>query len=304
MTSPANGDLLDPADLARIDNYSLLARTVVEGFLSGLHRSLFHGFGSEFLQYRSHAPGEDVKLVDWKVYARRDELVAKVYQEETNLNCHILVDASSSHAYRGGRAPCTKFRYASMVAACLAYLANRQGDNVGLYLYSDRILDAVEPGGRSGQLERVMRALGAAAPRESGVAADHLRAIEFLEHRLRSRGLAILISDLCEAEDVVPAQLGRLRFRHCEGLVIQVLDPDEIALPRGGAARFIDSETGEERVTSPRAAADGHDRDMADAILRAGRLLRDAQVDHLTVTTEESLGHALARFLHRREGMG
>ena len=138
--------LLDPAILSKIDNYPLLARTVVEGFIAGLHGSLYHGFGSEFVHYRNYSPGDDLKYVDWKVYGRSDKYYVKVFQEETNTNCYIVLDSSASMGYSGADGRMTKLQYGKIIAACLAYLINRQGDNVGFYGYSDQLKCCVQPG--------------------------------------------------------------------------------------------------------------------------------------------------------------
>ena len=130
---------LDPSILARTSNYQLLARNVVEGFISGMHRSLYHGFGSEFVHYRNYTAGDDLKYVDWKVYARLNRFQIKVFQEETNTNCYIVLDTSKSMDYSGDSSRVTKLEYGKILAACIAYLVNRQGDNVGFYGYDTEL---------------------------------------------------------------------------------------------------------------------------------------------------------------------
>lgn len=296
--TPAARDLLDPATLARISDYALLARTAVEGFLSGLHRSIFHGFGTEFLQYRSYSPGDDPKYLDWKVLARRDRLYTKVYEEETNMHLFLLVDASASLDYRGARAPVSKHHYACMLAACLAYLAQRQGDNLGLCLYADDILEVVDPGHRSERLARTLHALARHRPQGH---ARHDIALDYLDNHLRARSLVVLISDLLETGDELAERLARLQHRHSECLALQILDQDELDLPLHEGVRFIDLESAAEINTSPKQIAAQYNDSMA-AFQRdlAARLSRRA-VDQVTLTTEQSLGHALAHYLHRRE---
>ena len=293
-------DLLDPAHLTRIENYALMAKAAVEGFLSGMHRSVFHGFGTEFLQYRNYVPGEDLKYLDWKVYAKRDELVTKVYQEETSMNCYFVVDASASHHYQGERAACSKLRYACMIAASLAYLATRQGDNISLFAYQDTIVEALEPGHRNGQLHRFLQALSRLKPEGQ---ANHERLLQSITHHMRNRGLVVSLSDMLEAEDTLPRLLRNLRFQHCDCLALQILDPDERDLPHGYPVRYIDSETEKEVTTFADTVRDGYqssmDQFMSD--LKAG--FRRAQVDYKSLLTTDHLGHALSQYLHHRESI-
>ncbi len=291
-------DLLNPAYLHPIQNYALLARTAVEGFLSGMHRSVLHGFGTEFVQYRNYTPGEDLKYLDWKVLARSDRLYSKVFQEETNLNCYLLVDCSASLDYQGSRAVCPKFRYALMVAACIAYLASRQGDNIGLFGYAETLQEAVLPGHRSGQMMRVMHAL--TRLQATGQAA-HETFLNSLARRFRQRGIVVFISDMLEDETRLPGLLRHFRFLHCDVLAIQVLDPDERDLPQGVVTRYLDSENTSEIITWPEMA-----RPEYEAAMEAhGKQLREsfqaARIDFLPLVSSDSLGLSLARYLHHRE---
>lgn len=293
-------DLLNPAYLHPIQNYALLARTAVEGFLSGMHRSVLHGFGTEFVQYRNYTPGEDLKYLDWKVLARNDRLYSKVYQEETNLNCCLLVDCSASLDYQGSRAVCTKFRYALMVAACIAYLASRQGDNVGLFGYAEGLQEAVLPGHRSGQMMRVMHAL---TRLQAGGQANHETVLHSLARRLRQRGIVVLISDMLEEEMRLPGLLRHFRFLHCDVLAIQVLDPDERDLPQETVTRYLDSESPSEIITWPEMARSDYKAAMETYCQQLQSSLQAARIDYLPLVTSDSLGISLARYLHRRETM-
>jgi len=296
-----SSDLLDPGYLSSISNYALMARVAVEGYLSGLHRSRFQGFGSEFLQYRAYTPGEDLRMIDWKVYARRERLQTKVFQEETNMTCNIVLDASASMDYSGSRAVCSKFDFARMVAAALAYLALRQGDQVGLYIFNSTLVDAVAPGQRGNRQAAVFHALSRARPRETG---NPEAAIEYVGHHLRGRGLLVFISDMLEAESSLPGLLARIRIRHHDTLALQVLDPDELAFPESEAARFVDLESGEECVTSPKAVAADYNRSMMKSQERLRRAFADSRIDHHLFSSRNSLGHLLAAYLHRRTQSG
>ncbi len=290
--------LLDPAYLTRIAPFSLMAKSAVEGYLSGLHRSIFHGFGSEFLQYRHYTPGEDLKYVDWKLFARSEKLYTKVFQEETNMNVYLVLDASASMDYAGEDAVCSKLRYAAMVAACLAYLANRQGDNVSLLVYRDEAVSFLPPEHRTQQLNRVLVELARVQP---GGEADHASAFAVLESRIRNRGLVVLLSDMLESESILPRRMGRLRLLHCDCIGVQILDPDEIALPRRPTARFEALEGSGEVLTSPSAVAEQYDAQMGTFLNTLRRNFFQAHVDCLQLATREHLGHALAAYLHHRE---
>lgn len=297
MRKPAI-ELLDPAYLSALSGYDLIARLAVEGYISGMHRSRFHGFGTEFLQYRAYTAGEDLRTIDWKAYARRDRLQTKVYQEETNMACHILLDASASMDYRGRRAPCTKFRYACMLASAIAYLASRQGDKVGLYIYKDTMADVVSVRQRSNRLASIYHALQRCEPSGNG---DHAAALDFMGHQLGGRGIFVLISDMLEAEQQLPELLSRVRIRHFDTMALQILDPDELDFPTDEAARFVDLETGAEKITSPRAVAADFNSSALAAIEQLRRGMVDKRIDYRRFQTTESLGQALAAFLNHRK---
>ena len=293
-------ELLSPATLSRIENYALMAKVAVEGYLSGLHRSLSHGQGSEFLQYRSYVPGDDLKDVDWKVYSRSDRFYTKVYQEETNMNCYLVLDASASMDYRGERAPCTKWSYATMVAACLAYLASRQGDNVGLCLYNDDLVEMIEARRQQGQLQRILNALARHRPRGS---ARHDYSWNYLASHFRSRGMVVCLSDFLEAEETLPPILKRLRFARHDPVAIQVLDPDERDLPFDHATEFIDPEAGRRILTNPARVREHYIERMNEFQETLSVLLTRSQVEFLPLISSDSLARSLSAYLHKREAL-
>lgn len=290
-------DILSPAALTDVDNYQLLARVVVEGFMAGQHRSLFHGTGSEFVQYRDYSPGDELKYVDWKAFARRDRLYSKVFEEETNMDCTIVLDASASMAYQGERADCTKIRYGAMVAACLAYLASRQGDNIGFFAYAGELLSFFPAERPAKRLKHIFTTL--AGLKANGLA-DHKKHLSFIAESMRRRGMLVLISDFIDAEERIPELLNAFRFNGKETIVVQILDPDEIDLPFAGARRFRDSETNARITTTPASVRDDYTHSMQaarDSLLDA---CHSIQADCLQVTTDQSLGTVLAAYLHRR----
>ncbi|MDT8390038.1 MAG: DUF58 domain-containing protein [Lentisphaeria bacterium] len=290
-------DILSPAALADVDNYQLLAKVVVEGFMAGQHRSLFHGTGSEFVQYRDYSPGDELKYVDWKAFARRDRLYSKVFEEETNMDCAIILDTSASMGYQGARADCAKIRYAAMIAACLAYLASRQGDNIGFSAYAEELLYFFPADRPAKRLKHIFTALSGLSARGS---AEHGKHLSFIAESMRKRGMVVVISDFLEAEHRVPDLLNAFRFKGKETIVIQVLDPDEVDFPFTGARRFQDSETHARVSTSPATVREDYTRAMREAMTTLKDACHASQVDCLQVTTDQSLGIALAAYLHRR----
>ncbi len=293
-------DLLSPATLSRIENYALLAKVAVEGYMSGLHRSFSHGQGSEFLQYRSYAPGDDLKYVDWKVFSRSDKFYTKVFQEETNMNCYLVLDASASMDYQGERGVCTKWRYAAMVAACLAYLASRQGDNVGLCIYNDNLVEMIEARQRQGQLQRILTALARHKPKNR---AEHGYSWNYLTGRLRNRGMVMFVSDFLEAEETLPPILKRIRFARHECVGIQVLDPDERDLPFDQSTEFIDPEDGRRILTNPEKVRRHYMEKMDDFQERLSVSMARAHVEFLPLNSSDSLARSLSAYLHKREAL-
>src|SRR5689334_5063929 len=183
---------LDPAVVARLGTLELKARTIVEGFLSGLHRSPFKGFSVEFAEYRQYMPGDDLATIDWKVYARSDRFYVKKFEEETNLDCHVMLDVSGSMAY-GAHHGMSKFEYGACLAASLAYLMNRQRDAVGLMAFEEQIVSMLPASARAGHLRALLVALERLSPgRETNVS----KPLHQLADRLTKRGMVVLISDL------------------------------------------------------------------------------------------------------------
>jgi len=298
MGSEIRDTYLDPEVLSRVGNYSLLARKVVEGFLTGLHRSMYHGFGSEFVQYRNYSRGDDLKYVDWKVYARLDRIQTKVFEEETNTNCYIVLDCSASMGYQGERSPLSKLHYGKIMAACLAYLVQRQGDNVGLYAYADRLRTVIAPGHKAGQVHRLCVEL-AKLQAEGGC--DHQRVLTYLGEHFNRRGLLIYISDFLDAGEDLFKALRRFRFQHHDCILFHLLDPDELDLHLEGTVRFVDSESGEEIVTAPAAVREQYQRAMQRFVDEIEGFATGSDLDYHRILTDQPLAGILAAYLHRRE---
>src|SRR5947209_16743751 len=286
---------LDPAVVARLGTLELKARTIVEGFLSGLHRSPFKGFSVEFAEYRQYMPGDDLSTIDWKVYARSDRYYVKKFEEETNLDCHLMLDVSGSMAY-GSRAM-TKFEYGACLAASLAYLMTRQRDAVGLMAFDERIVNMLPASSRPGHLRAVLLTLDRL---QLGKETHMARPLNQLCDALTKRGMVVLISDLLDEPEAVVRGLKHFQFRGADVVVFHVLDPDEIEFPFDRATRFEDLETDEEVMAVPGVVRAHYLKAIGDLIERYKRELGGAGIDYTLLPTSQPLEMALLSYLSTR----
>jgi uncharacterized protein (DUF58 family) len=287
---------LDPAVIARLGTMELKARTVVEGFLSGLHRSPYKGFSVEFAEYRQYIPGDDLSTLDWKVYARSDRHYVKKYEEETNLEGHLLLDVSASMAYRGA-APMTKMEYGCVLAACLAFLMQRQRDATGLMAFDERIAFRLPASARPGHLNALLLGLERIQP---GKRSDVGRPLHQLAEALLKRSLVVLISDLLDEPEPIIQGLRHLKFRGTDVIVFQLLDPNELTFPFRGSSRFRDLESDDEVVTEPGNIRSAYLRELAGLTLTYDRALRGAGIDYVQLDTSQPLDFALLAYLATR----
>ena len=287
---------LDPGVIARLGTMELKARTVVEGFLSGLHRSPYKGFSVEFAEYRQYLPGDDLNTLDWKVYARTDRHYVKKFEEETNLECHVLLDQSASMGYRGG-SPMSKLEYGSVLAASLAFLMHRQRDATGLIAFDERIRFRLPAAARPGHLHALLLALERLG---AGERSDVGRPLHQLAEALVKRSLVVLISDLLDDPEPVIRGLRHLKFRGSDVVVFQVLDPYELTFPFTSSAKFTDVETDDAVVADPARARTDYLRELAALTLRYDRELRGAGIDYVQIDTSQPLDFALLTYLSAR----
>ena len=303
-TNHATGraDLLEPQELASLGGLEFVARQVVEGFITGLHRSPHRGFSVEFAEHRMYQPGDDLRYIDWRMFGRSDRYYVKQFEEETNLRAYLLVDGSSSMAWSSapGELP-SKLWYARQLAACLSLLLLRQGDAVGMVGFDEVVRTHVLPRGGRRHWREVLRNLTSMEAQGQTEAAGALRDIA---SRLRRRGLIILISDLLVEPEATRLALKFLRHRGHEILVFHLLDPGERELPSVGDARFVDPETKEE---IPVSVADLR-TEYREAVERAVREWRQALapqgIDYTLVPTDQPMVNALRAYLHKRERLG
>jgi uncharacterized protein (DUF58 family) len=290
---------LDPAILSRLATLELRARTVVEGFLSGLHRSPFRGFSVEFAEYRQYMPGDALSTIDWRVYARTDRYYVKKFEEETNLECRVLLDVSRSMAYGSGGV--SKLDYGRYLAASLAYLMQHQRDAVGLAAFDHRLVSMLPPSLRPGHLRAILSTLDTlVAGERTGVA----KPFNQLAESLSKRGLVVVISDLLDDPVDVIDGLKHFRFRGTDVIVFHVLDHDELVFPFTAPARFVDAETADEVSVVPGAVREDYLAEMRALIERYTRELRVAGVDYCLLDTSQPLDHALLAYLHARSRRG
>ena len=290
---------LDPDVLSRIHSLGLRAQRVVEGTISGLHRSPLHGVSVEFASYREYAPGDDLRRLDWRAYARSNRHFVKQYEEESNLRATVLLDASASMKY--GNGPMTKFDYAATVAASLASLCVEQRDAVALAVFdaSERVF--LRPAATQAQLAKIIDVLDRTRPeRESDLGGVLSQVCD----KIKSRGVVIVISDLLVDLDSFYRSLGRLQHNGHEVLVFQVLDDEEIELPFGDSVLFKDIEGPEQLFAEPWAFRKAYKAAMEDFIAETGRRCRSAGIDHLLLKTSDDLGLALSHYLHGRQVVG
>lgn len=288
----------DPEKLAKIDNLQLLARTVVEGYISGLHSSPFKGFSAEFAEYRQYIPGDDLKHFDWKVYARTDKKYIKEYEEETNMTCTLLLDVSASMNY--GSDGITKFDYGCYLAAALSYLMVQQRDQVGLVLFDDDIRDRFPARGSPAHLKFLLDRLESTRPGgRTGIAP----ALHAIAESSRRRGLVIVISDLIDDRAAVVNAFQHFRHDRHEVIVFNVFDPAEVEFPFGGLVEFEDVET-DERLQTRADVIREHYREKFDEFVEGYRAdCARAGIDYQFVRTDNPFELMLAAYLSRRQRM-
>jgi uncharacterized protein (DUF58 family) len=292
---PRDRQFLDPAVVARLGTLELRARTVVEGFISGLHRSPFKGFSVEFAEYRQYIHGDDLSTIDWKVFARSDRYYVKKFEEETNLDCHLMIDVSGSMAY--GSRGITKFEYAACLAASLGYLMNRQRDGVGLTAFDDRVVAALPASTRPGHLRHLLITLNRLV---LGSRTNVSKPLHQLADSMNRRGMVVLISDLLDEPESIIRGLKHFQYRGSDVIVFQILDPDELEFPFDRATRFEDLETSEEVMAVPGLVRSHYLQQISALIDRYRRELGAAGIDYQLLSTKQPLEIALLAYLSTR----
>jgi uncharacterized protein (DUF58 family) len=288
-------NFIDPNVLSRISNLELLARAVVEGFVSGLHRSPYKGFSVEFMSYRPYIPGDDLMRLDWKLFARSDRYYVKEFEDETNTSLSILLDVSASMDYSSNGI--TKREYASYLAASMAYLVIRQRDAAGITFFDDKIIEHIPPRSTTGHLHTILQHLKTVGP---GARTEVGKPLHELAERHRKRGFVILISDLLDDAEAIVNGLRHFRFQGHEVIVFHIMDPAELSFDFSDLVEFEDMETGEKLVVASESSRDLYlenlERYKATLVRECGLL----GVDYALLPTNRPLDFALFQYLAAR----
>ena len=289
---------LDPKVLDRIEGLDLKARLIVEGYISGLHKSPFRGFSVEFAEHREYVPGDDIRFLDWKVFGRSDRLYIKRYEDETNLEATLVVDVSSSMTYRSSAVAHTKLDYARWAAAALGYLITQQQDAVGLCLFDDQVRKTLPPGNNPVHLKNVIGSLDQAVPSTSTAVG---KALKQVGESLKRKGLVLLFSDLLEDPHTIADGLKAVRNRGHEMIVFHVLDRDERTFPFERLTRFVDLEGPTDVIADPEALRTAYLAEVSEAERVLRRSCNANRIDYVPLDTSEPLGTALAAYLAKRD---
>ena len=289
---------LDPAVLAGISGLDLIAKTVVDGFVAGLHRSPDFGFSQEFAEYRAYSPGDDLRHVDWNLFARTERCYLKRYRGETNTQLTILLDASNSMSYRSHAV--SKMDYARYTAASLFYLAiHNQRDPAGLIVFDDEVRNYIRPSTRQGQLHRLLAGLEQAEPRAR---TNFAKPLAHFQEFLRRRGMVVVISDFYESPETIVKTIEPLRFHGSEVVLFHVLDPKEIRPELRGPAILVDLETEQRLEVIPEYTKNDYRRKIDAHLRELGDRVRGAGMGYHLLVTDQPLDTALREYLAIRQG--
>lgn len=293
--TPDSKKYLHPETIAQISRLDLRARHIVEGFLAGQHRSPFFGQSVEFVQHREYSAGDDLRFVDWKVWAKQDRYYIKQFEADTNLRCMLLVDLSNSMRYGSG--PLNKADYASTVAVSLAYLLLRQQDAVGCLPFDETTRTPVQLRSKRNHLEAIIQALAASEPRAK---TDLFTVLRHAAETFPRRGIMVLISDLLGDRDSLFKGIKLLRQRGHDVLILHIMDEDELTFPFNGATRFEGLELPEHLTCNPRALRDGYMKALNEFLETVRRESARHSCDYELFSTAQPLDAPLTAFLSRR----
>jgi uncharacterized protein (DUF58 family) len=289
----------DPEGLARVGHMELVARQVVEGFLTGRHRSPYHGFSVEYLDHRQYSPGDEIRDIDWKLLARTDKYYVKLFEDETNLRAYILLDCSRSMAFKSGGV--SKLEYGSYLAAALSYLMLHQNDAVGLVLFDSEIRQFLAPKARPTQFRRILEVLDHDSSRED---TDVGGVLHEVAERIRRRGLVIVISDLIDDVDKLAGGLQHFRHDHHEVIVFHVMDDAELTFPYDRLTRFKDMEGSGRVVANPKSLRSRYLARIQSFLDGIQAACFERGISYNLANTKEPYDHFLAAYLEKRSRLG
>ncbi len=287
---------LNPLTLASIEGLDLQARLVVEGYVSGLHKSPYHGFSVEFAEHREYVPGDDIRHVDWKVWSKTDKFYLKQYEEETNLLTYLLLDTSESMGY-ASEGNVTKLQYAQFVAAALAYMILQQQDSVGLAIFDDAVRRYLRPGGQPSHLKELFHLMDVSPAREKS---DVGVILDDLAERFKKRGVVVILSDLLDDPARILAGLKHLRHRRHEVIIFHILDPAEVDFPFRDTTLFKGMEGLPDVLTEPHALRKAYQEELSAYLDTLKKGCRMIDIDYVPMRTDSPLDISLSSYLASR----
>ncbi len=292
-----NLDYLKPEVLTRLSGLALKARLIVEGYVSGLHKSPFQGFSVEFAEHREYVPGDDLRYVDWKVFGKSDRFYLKQYEEETNFACYILLDTSESMQYKSDAAAVSKLEYARYVAAALSYLVIQQQDAAGLATFDVDVTNFLRASSQPSHLKQLIHVM-----EQTPAGGETLMGPIFhdLSERIRKRGLIIILSDLFDDVNEILLGLKHFRYHRHDVSILQIVDPAEQDFPFEDATLFKGLEQSVEQLTEPRTLRAAYRREFESFLMNVRRGCRDLQMEHALLRTDDRLDVALTSYLTSR----
>lgn len=287
---------LSPENLSKIDNLELKARLVVEGFITGMHKSPYHGFTVEFSEHRQYRPGDEIRHLDWKVFARSEKYYIKQYEEETNLRSILILDSSASMNYASS-GNITKFEYATYLSAAIAYLLVNQRDSIGLALYDEKVKLFMPPNSKQTYLSEIIKALAENTPSNTTSTA---KSLDEIAERIRRRGLVVIMSDFFDNTDEILKALSHFRHKKHDVILFQILDEREIDFKFGHSAQFIDMETGEEMITQAQQIQKSYTEAMLNFTQNLNKNCRNLNIEYHLITTNLPFDKAMREFVSKR----
>ena len=291
-----NRDFLNPEVATKLDRFEIRARLIVEGFITGLHKSPYHGFSVEFLEHREYYPGDPIKHIDWKVFAKSDKYFVKKFEEETNLKANILIDCSKSMGFSSHKV--NKLEYSKTLAAALSYLMISQQDAVGLLSFSEKIRDYIPPRSAKTHLNTIFHKLDELSSQST---TNTTEILHNLAERIKKRGLIILISDLWDEPEEIMMGLQHFRHQKHEVILFHILDKQELNFKYNKKTRFIDMETGEEIITHPWEIKKMYLKKIEKMQKFFAVKCRDSYIDYVPINTNTSYDRALFAYLIKRQ---
>ena len=286
---------LDPTVISKIENLSLRAKLVVEGFIIGMHKSPYHGFSVEFSEHRPYGFGDEIKFIDWKLWAKTDRFYIKQFEEETNLKCHIVLDKSASMEY--GSDKITKFDYSKSLTAALIYLMIKQQDAVGLTMFDDKIDTMIKPKSKISHLNSLLKAMHKT---KTGGETSISKLLHSLAESITKKGLIILISDLLDDENEVIKGLRHFKHKGHEVIIFHIIDPKEKNLDFNQNINFLDIENNSSIITDTRQIKDQYNKAFNDFCNFYKKHCSMNKIDYIPITTNKSLDISIMQYLIKR----